>query len=222
VQNNFISKSNLNPLIEDISKLKEEASKDRFEMQSYKDVISRTETKITTNHAEHKAEDESIRARIEANEQTVNSLKKMLALLDERLKSMGKAAAMSGNTAMAGNLLQDLEDGIAKLRVDLDSLKTNCIKNQAKVDVELNQKATKDELAELEGRMMQRLQELFDQMRNMFPDKDVTKKKITAIEKNVSFILTSDPSCAILDQKPIRHGDFQSELEARGGVGHVH
>jgi len=146
----------------------------------------------------------------------------MLALLDERLKSMGKAAAMSGNTAMAGNLLQDLEDGIAKLRLDLDSLKTNCTKNQAKVQDELNQKATKDELAELESRMMQRLQELFDQMRNMFAEKDVTKKKISAIEKNVSFILLSDSNCAILDQKLIRHGNFESEQATGGGLGHVH
>jgi hypothetical protein len=50
-------------------------------------------------------------------------------------------------------------------------------------------------------------------MRNMFAEKDVTKKKIAAIEKNVSFILLFDPIRAILDKKPIRHGDFKSERE---------
>lgn len=33
---------------------------------------------------------------------------------------------------------------------------------------------------------MQRIQDLFDQMRGIFPDKDALKKKFNAIEKNVS------------------------------------
>lgn len=45
---------------------------------------------------------------------------------------MGKAAAMSGNTAMAGNLLQDLEDALEKLRKDLDNHKSACEKNHTK------------------------------------------------------------------------------------------
>jgi len=62
---------------------------------------------------------------------------------------MSKAAAMSGNTAAAGSVLQDLEDAIAKLRQDLDSLKSNFEKSSAKVNEELNHKATKEELADL-------------------------------------------------------------------------
>jgi chromosome segregation ATPase len=96
-------------------------------------MITKTEVKITNNHAELKESDAAINARIEAIEQTVNSTKKMLTLLDERIKSMGKAAAMSGNPGMAGNLLQDLEDAIAKLRLDLDNNKANCAKNHANV-----------------------------------------------------------------------------------------
>ena len=36
---------------------------------------------------------------------------------------MGKAAAMSGNPAMAGNLLDDLEKALAQLRLDLNEHK---------------------------------------------------------------------------------------------------
>ena len=34
--------------------------------------------------------------------------------------------------------------------------------------------------------MMQRLQDLIDQLKNMIPDKELLKKKIAALEKNVS------------------------------------
>ena len=64
---------------------------------------------------------------------------------------MGKAAAMSGNTAMAGNLLQDMEDTIAKLKQDLESLKGNFEKHSVKVNEELNYKATKEDLASIGG-----------------------------------------------------------------------
>lgn len=33
--------------------------------------------------------------------------------------------------------------------------------------------------------MMQRLQDMFDQLRGMFPDKEALKKKLAALEKNV-------------------------------------
>jgi hypothetical protein len=87
---------------------------------------------------------------------------------------MGKAAAMSGNTAMAGNLLQDMEDTIAKLKQDLESLKGNFEKHSGKVNEELSHKATKEDLAALESRLLQQLQDLIDQLRNLFADKDTT------------------------------------------------
>lgn len=54
-----------------------------------------------------------------------------------------------------------------------------------KVQEQLPLKATKEELADLEARMMQRLQEMFDQLRQMFPDKEALKKKLAAMEKNI-------------------------------------
>ena len=62
------------------------------------------------------------------------------------------------------------------------------MKDQNKVKDELDTKATKEELADLEARMMQRLQDMFDQLRTMFPDKEAMKKKLGAIEKNVRLV----------------------------------
>lgn len=83
-------------------------------------------------------------------------------------------------------MTDDLEAAIAKLREDLDKHKSGYERDQAKVKDELAQKATKQDLEDLEARMMQRMQDMFDQLRNMFPDKDALKKKLAALEKNVS------------------------------------
>ena len=105
----------------------------------------------------------------------------------------GQCNAMSGNTAAAGSVLQDLEDAIAKLRQDLDSLTSNFDKSSAKVNEELSHKATKEELADLQARLMQQLQDLIDQMRNAFADKDTTQKKFAALDKNVNFYFCISP-----------------------------
>ena len=116
---------------------------------------------------------------------------------------MSKAAAMAGNTAMAGagaggaGLFDDMEAAIKQIRDDLDAHKDQYGKDLDRLRDSINDKASKEDLNELEQRMMQRLQDMFDQLRNMFPDKDALKKKLSAIEKNVSHI-TLTPISVIL------------------------
>jgi len=107
-------------------------------------------------------------------------------MLDEKIKALSRAAAAGGNNAMAGDLLGDLEKEIAQLKLDVNKNKEQLAREHERVNQELAQKATKEELADLEARMMQRLQDMFDQLRDMFPDKEALKKKLAAIEKNVS------------------------------------
>lgn len=132
VQNNFVSKTDLNPLHERISKTEQLIENNGFELNSLRDQLDAINDKIRANQTEMKQEVDSLRAHIDSNEQTIVSHKKMLTMLDERIKSMSKAAAMSGNTAMAGNVLQDMEDGIEKLRKDLEAHKNACDKNFSK------------------------------------------------------------------------------------------
>ena len=115
-------------------------------------------------------------------------------MLDDKIKSIARGGGLGGggvgngvNTAMT----DDLEAAIAKLREDLDKHKSTYEKDQAKVKDELAHKATKQDLDDLEARMMQRMQDMFDQLRNMFPDKDALKKKLAALEKNVSSVSVS-------------------------------
>ena len=106
---------------------------------------------------------------------------------------MGKAAALGGGMSMntggaMGNPLEDVEAAIAKLREDFEKHKEDYGRELGRLKEDLAQKASKDDLAELEARMLQRMQEMFDQLRAMFPDKEALKKKLAAIEKNVSAV----------------------------------
>ena len=69
---------------------------------------------------------------------------------------------MGGNPAMAGNLLDDLEKAIAELRKDHEALKKQNAMEHDQFREALAGKASKDDLAALEERMMQRLQDLID------------------------------------------------------------
>ncbi len=73
------------------------------------------------------------------------------------MKQISKAAAMSGNSAMAGEMFENMEKAIAALRIDVDKNSDTLAKEKDRINQELATRATKEELADLEGRMMQRL-----------------------------------------------------------------
>ena len=51
---------------------------------------------------------------------------------------------------------------------------------------ELETKASKADLEELEQRLMERLNDMFNKLRDLFPEKDAIRKKFLGVEKNVS------------------------------------
>ena len=51
---------------------------------------------------------------------------------------------------------------------------------------ELETKASKADLEELEQRLMDRLNDMFNKLRDLFPEKDAIRKKFLGVEKNVS------------------------------------
>ena len=82
-------------------------------------------------------------------------------MLDDKIKSMRGGGAIggggAGNAGLNASLSDDLEAAIARLREDLDKHMNNYERDQAKVKEELAQKATKQDLEDLEARMMQRM-----------------------------------------------------------------
>ena len=58
------------------------------------------------------AEIETMKVRVTYVEEQLAALKKQIGMVDDKIRSMGKAAAMGGNP-MAGNMVEDLEKGLA-------------------------------------------------------------------------------------------------------------
>lgn len=101
---------------------------------------------------------------------------------------------------MAAGLIKDLEEQIARLKADLDNHKTQTAKNLKIQQADIDTKATKKELEDLEARLMEKLQELMNNLANMFADKDQMRKKFLALEKNVSAFLLN---VVFIDQKSV-------------------
>lgn len=189
VQQNFVVKEQLTPIAENARRIDQEVKDNREELRNMKERISTNEKQIERNQTEIKAECKACQTQADDNKVQIDELNKKLAMLDEKIKAQRSGAALGGGNGGGGvgaGVVEDLEAALAKLRDDLEKHRGDYARDQAKVKDELNQKATKQELEDLEARMMQRLQDMFDQLRGMFPDKEALKKKLAALEKNVS------------------------------------
>ena len=79
---------------------------------------------------------------------------KKIVHLDDKLKSFVKnAALMGGGNYGGGNIVEEIEESIKKLRDDLGDLKKNSESELVIMRNNLMTKLTKDEAVELEQRM---------------------------------------------------------------------
>jgi predicted ribosome quality control (RQC) complex YloA/Tae2 family protein len=99
-----------------------------------------------------------------------------------------------GGSNLDTGLLSDLEGDLLKLRQDLETHRTESTKQFRNVNDALDDKATKNELEQLEQRLMDKLQELLNNLGNVFVEKEPVRKKFLNIEKNVGFILFANSS----------------------------
>lgn len=84
------------------------------------------------------------------------------------------------------------EAEIKLLREEIHSLKVETDRSITSLGLEIDFKASKQDLEDLETRLMLKLEQLMNNLVNIFADKDATKKKILSLEKNVSFILFNE------------------------------
>lgn len=110
---------------------------------------------------------------------------------------------------MAAGMIKDLEEKIAALNAALNEHKNDTGKKFKGVQNELNTKASLKDLEDLEAKLMERLQDLLNNLANMFADKEHMRKKFNQIEKNVSQLQLSTQiltwSVIGLAQKSLRH-----------------
>ena len=170
-------------LQEDVRKLKQEVSDQKYDIQGVRDSLESLEKTVQSNHRELTNHDDMQVKRIEALENSLNSLKKTIS---EQSKRTERAKNIGGGGGVDGSVIADLEDDINKLRNDLEAHKTETAKQLRQVDNVLEQKASKTDLDDLEQRLMDKLQELLNNLSNMFAEKDQMRKKFLSLEKNVS------------------------------------
>lgn len=121
---NLVPKEDIERITEDVKKFRIEIADSTYEMQSVKDSIAKVEKLVETNQKEIKLSMQNARVKAESTEKSVAGNKSAIKELNEKVKNFIKNAALSGNTSMGeGNLVQEIENNIQKLRDDLDDLK---------------------------------------------------------------------------------------------------
>lgn len=106
---------------------------------------------------------------------------------------------------------------MAEVRSEMNTLKSETDKRFLKVEYDVDQRAYKKDVADLETQWMDKLQELMNNLVNLFADKEQTRKKFLSLEKNVRILHN------LADQEPVRPGDgFAGQyLQRRRGSLHA-
>jgi hypothetical protein len=111
-------------------------------------------------------------------------LKKLMARIQDKMKDSGGKRTPTENV---GN--GDYDAAIKQLQSDLHNHTQNTGKQFNNVSIELEDKASKKDLLDLEAKLLDKLNELLGDLGNRFADKDAMRKKIFNLEKNVRTLL---------------------------------
>ncbi len=132
---------------EDVKKIRIEIADNGYEVQNCKDNVSKNEKLIDSNHKDVKKILGELKIRAEGNTEEHKSNKKVIGLLDDKLRTFIKNMQLSGGAAMAGegNVVQEIEDNIRGLRDDLDEWKKHSGNERTIIMNDLHNKQTKEE-----------------------------------------------------------------------------
>ena len=121
----FVTKDMIERFTEDVKKIRVEIADNGYEVQNCKDNVSKNEKVIDSNHKDVKKLLAELKTRAEGNTEEHKSNKKVIGLLDDKLRTFIKNMQLSGGAAMAGegNVVQEIEDNMRGLREDLDEWK---------------------------------------------------------------------------------------------------
>ena len=95
---------------------------------------------------------------------------------------------MGGGNYGGGNIVEEIEDSIRKLGDDLKDLKKYCESETLILRNNMMTKLSKDEGAELETRMTQYMEQVVNQIKTMFLEKEVITKRFNKIDRNIRTI----------------------------------
>lgn len=85
------------------------------------------------------------------------------------------------------SMFKDLEDEVHQLKLALQKLSDEYANGFKILQDQINKKADKEQLLELEARIMEKLNEMLKRLLGNFADRTDTVKRLTNLEKNVKF-----------------------------------
>lgn len=98
---------------------------------------------------------------------------------------MGAKLGKGGDTTGLEKAMKDLESQIKILRADLNKLTDETGNNFKNHQDQINKKADKQDLDDLEARIMEKMNEMIKKLLASFADRSDTLKRLAALEKNV-------------------------------------
>ena len=84
--------------------------------------------------------------------------------------------------------LKDIDSDLQKFKAEFYRFREEIVSGHKSLQDHLNAKVDKDELSELEARLLEKLNEMIKKMMGQFADKNDTKKRLANLEKNVKLL----------------------------------
>lgn len=122
---------------------------------------------------------------IEYVENQSNSFKKQITEIRKVIDDLGKNRGPGGGGDVSLDDFSKLLHEVSQLKKDYDQFKQDTNGNLKFLGDSLNLKADKNDLHELEARIMDKLNEIIKNLLGQFADKNDTKKRLANLEKNV-------------------------------------
>ena len=197
----FVPKVLVSNMEADVRKIRTEIADNSFEVQSAKDMALKVEKTLLTNEKELRALFPPIKEEVEKQKQSINQTKKQITLLDEKIKTIIKNAALSGNTSMGGsNIVQEIEDSILKIKQDLEEYIKNAEFDKRTTRIMIDEKAAKNEIQAIEAAFGKQVAGATAQLDEVNADRVTLRQNINGLNKKVKNL--SDIVIAIKSKEP--------------------
>lgn len=126
--------------------------------------------------------------RVEKVDVSVQSLRKQVSKIAEALSQGGIQAAPKIDL---DKMYETGREDLDKLELKIEQIAQENFKVIQKMREDLEKKVSLGDLASVQANLLDKLNELMGNLEGMFADKDATRKKLAALEKAVSHILTA-------------------------------
>lgn len=175
-------KDDMDKVLRELAKLKEEVKYASEDIKSVREQVVGVQNAVDDFQQAVNKDIGGLKGNFKWCEDQINMFKKMMQRLTDRMKDTGGSGSGKKTPEHHSG---DSDGAIKQLQADLHLLSQNTEKNFNNVNMELDDKATRKELADLEARLLDKLNELLGNLGNQFADKDAMRKKIFTLEKNI-------------------------------------